>query len=82
MLPSQRKYWLQIGWSRPSCFISRARFASVLLGPRIVVVGSPGSRCTSMKIPTETMNKIPKSAISLLSKNFAIAWTLPCRLRG
>ena len=51
---SQIVYWCHNGRLRPSCFSRIARLAAVSLAPRIWVVGSPGSRWTSMNTSTET----------------------------
>ncbi len=65
-LPSHTLYWCKSEELRPSCFSSAARAVGVSLGPRMVRVGSPGSRWTSKKARIEITKTITTSWIRRL----------------
>ena len=59
------KYCSYRGLFRPSCALTVATFWGVEFGPRIVVAGFPGSRCTRKNEATETKRMMMMSSTSL-----------------
>ena len=75
-LPTQRKYCTTSGSSRPSCVWSAAISAAVASSPSIAAAGSPGVRCTSRKMTTDTMKMVGMSDSSRLSTYFFMLFLL------
>ena len=75
-LPTQRKYCTTSGSSSPSCVWSAAISAAVASSPSIAAAGSPGVRCTSRKMTTDTMKMVGMSDSSRLSTYFFMLFLL------
>src|SRR5262249_43422073 len=55
--PSQWTYWMESGWVRPSSARRRSRSAWVACEPSMISAGSPGERCSTMKMMIETPSR-------------------------
>ena len=67
MFFSHVKYWTWTGWSRPYSACSRAMATGSGSVPNMIVIGSPGIRCTIANEMTETPSKVGIASNSLWS---------------
>src|SRR5439155_19190755 len=81
-LPSHLKYWKGRERSRPSATRSWALASSLAIGPSIVLVTSPGARCISRKMKTETPNRIGRIAAIRVAMCRPTSHAPPCRAGG